>query len=75
MPDLATLQSRLNAAEAALHELAIGRRAVKIEFEGGEAVTYTAANREDLQTYVSQLRRELALVTRGATSARLRVRF
>jgi hypothetical protein len=55
-----TLAARLLEAETALHSLMTGQAAVRVQDSNGEAVTYTAANREALASYVALLRRQLA---------------
>ena len=55
-----SLTSRLLEAESALHNLMTGTAAVRVQDANGEAVTYTAANREALASYVALLRRQIA---------------
>jgi hypothetical protein len=55
---MATTAERLAEAEQVLHELAIGRSVVEIRTET-ETVKYTPADRERLEAYAAQLRRDL----------------
>jgi len=54
MSDVAT---RLAEARAALHELMLGKKVVKIETTGaiGQALTYTPADIDRLRSYIKQL--------------------
>lgn len=47
---------RLVAAETARHQLLTGVKAVSVEVAGGMKVTYTPADREALEAYISELR-------------------
>ncbi len=58
MTDPAILQARLAEAEAALHELQIGKRTASVSYDG-KSVTYTAAKIADLQSYILNLRIQL----------------
>lgn len=59
MPDLATLQSNLAEAEAALHALTIGNQRVVVERQGTK-ITYTAANVSTLKSYIATLKSQIA---------------
>lgn len=54
---MSDLANRLTEARAALHELMLGKKVVKIETTGaiGQAVTYTAADIDRLKKYIKQL--------------------
>ena len=52
------VDSRLSEARAALHDLYLGKRVVKVQ-KDGRAVEYTPANRSDLERYIAQLETEL----------------
>jgi hypothetical protein len=54
-----TPAQRLAEAEAALHELLLGKRAVKLMVDG-QSVEFTAAIVDKLQAYVSQLKAEIS---------------
>lgn len=56
-----TLQDRLNEAEQALHDLAIGKSVAELRDSNGETVRYTVANRGALNAYIADLRRQLGL--------------
>jgi hypothetical protein len=58
MADLATLQTRLAEAEAALHQLATGAKAQSVTTDSG-AITYTPANLPGLQAYVLHLKAQI----------------
>lgn len=67
MPDAATLQARLDEAEAALHRLTTGSQAEDVRYAAGPAnrsVRYTAANIAELRAYIADLRRQLGQPTR-----------
>jgi hypothetical protein len=51
--------ARLAEASEALHQLIIGKRTVKVMVDG-QSVEFTAANRADLEAYISRLTSELA---------------
>ena len=55
-----TLRDRLNEAEIALHELRIGRAVVEVTDQNGERIRYANANRSDLQSYIADLKRQIA---------------
>jgi hypothetical protein len=59
MTDVATLRLRLSEAEDALHKVSIGK-AVTVIGEGGNSVTYSRVNRNELVAYISQLKRQIA---------------
>jgi hypothetical protein len=58
MTDTATLQARLDEAEAALHDLLTGRQIVQIGAES-DRVQYTPAMVPQLRAYISELRGKL----------------
>lgn len=66
MAELATLQSRLTEAEAALHSLMVGQRSVTVQ-AGDKSVTYTQATMADLRTYIGFLRGEIAAASSSAS--------
>ena len=51
-----TPAQKLSAAENALHALTTGSQAVSVKEADGRQVTYTAANRKDLEAYIAGLR-------------------
>lgn len=63
---MATLTERLADAEAAYHDLMIGKTLVEFRDSNGETVRYTPANRGALIGYITDLRRQIA-VENGAT--------
>lgn len=56
---MSTPQEKLAQAEDALHQLMLGKATVTLSY-GERRVEYTQADRAALQTYVSQLRRQVA---------------
>lgn len=62
MADIATLQARLDQAEAALHDLTIGRRSKAFTHGAGDVsrrVEWTEAKVPELRAYIADLRRQL----------------
>lgn len=59
MADLATLQTRLQEAEAAYHRLVTGTKVVEIE-HGDMRQKYTAADAGALAGYIADLRAQIA---------------
>ena len=53
------LQTRLEEAEAAYHNLALGQNIAEFRDQNGELVRYTPANRHSLWSYILRLRAEL----------------
>lgn len=67
MPDNSTLAARLDEAEAALHDLTIGRREESYTRAAGDVsrtVKWTAASIPDLRAYIAGLRRQLGMGSR-----------
>lgn len=62
MTDTAVLQTRLAAAELALHELSIGARTASLSFDG-KSMTYSQTNMGALRAYIAELRQQLGLGT------------
>ena len=58
-----TLQERLDEAEAAYHQLMIGRNVVNVRDQNGEQVTYSNANKNSLSNYIADLKRQLGITT------------
>ena len=75
MPDLATLEARLAEAETARHQLVTGSREVTVTVYGFGATTYTQANLRDLDTYISDLRGQIARLKGGARRGPLLIKF
>lgn len=69
MVDRALLQTRLDEAETALHQLLVGKASVSLSYQG-ESVTFTAADEARLRAYIAQLKAELGLTTRPRAAAR-----
>lgn len=71
MADLATLQTRLSEAEAALHQVLTGKK-VEVAERDGRRVQYSGANPGDsqrLQAYIQSLKAEIATLS-GAIGMR-----
>ena len=62
---MATLQEKLDDAEAAYHELSCGRSARVIVDRDGQRVEFSAANRTGLYAYIQSLKAQLAAATRA----------
>jgi len=61
-----TNEEKLADAEAALHELNLGRSARVFVDQNGEKLEFTAANRGALRTYIEELKATIASHTVGA---------
>jgi hypothetical protein len=68
MTDAATLTTRLEEAEAALHTILVGKRAVQL-IHGDTQTRFSESNVAELRAYIAELKGELGLTT-GRTSAR-----
>lgn len=55
-------QIELNQARAALHDLVLGKRAVKIQ-KDGRTVEYQQVNIDELRIYIQQLQSDLGVGT------------
>lgn len=62
---MATLAERLVEAEAAYHDLQLGKAMVEFRDANGESVRYTAANRRELKIYIDNLKVTIAGVGDG----------
>lgn len=58
MPDIATLQARLSAAESAYHELQLGAAQVEIQ-KGDRMVKFNLTSAANLRVYIGELKSEL----------------
>lgn len=58
MPALATLQTWLEEAYVARHKLRMGEKAVSISGHG-RTLTFTEANADDLDSYISDLKQQI----------------
>ncbi|MCP4352300.1 MAG: phage tail protein [Desulfobacterales bacterium] len=65
MTDNTVLQTRLEEAEAALHDLSLGDKAVTVSVSG-KSVTFTPANIGGLRAYISELQSKLGIKRRSA---------
>lgn len=59
------LNQMLNEAEAAYHQILMGKQIVMVKDQNGEEVTYGAANRVALAQYIFMLKAELGLTRVG----------
>lgn len=57
-------QQQLTEAEAALHKLLTGTKAVKLQ-QNGRSVEYQPTDVSQLRAYISELKNELSTTTRG----------
>ena len=57
---MATVAEQLAEAQAAYHELVMGRAARVVVDQNGERVEFVAANRQQLYLYVQSLQAQLA---------------
>jgi peptidoglycan hydrolase CwlO-like protein len=71
MADLATLQSRLDAAETALHNLQIGALEMQVD-HADMRVAYTKADIGKLQGYIDSLKTQIAAAGGTITGQRRR---
>lgn len=62
---MATVAEKLADAEAAYHELLLGRSARVFVDQNGERVEFTAANRPALAQYIADLKAQLNGVSRA----------
>lgn len=64
---MATLAERLAAAEAAYHDLQLGKAFVEVRDANGESHRYLPANRAALEAYIVSLKRQIDDEAAGAT--------
>jgi hypothetical protein len=64
MTDLATLQARLGAAEAALHDLMTGAKRVTVE-RNGTKIVYNQTSITELRRYIAELKSQIAAAGGG----------
>ena len=64
---MATLTQQLDEAEAALHDLAIGKSMAECRDSNGEMVRYTMASRPALLAHIAGLKRRIADVLPPST--------
>ena len=62
------LQSWLTEAQAAYHDLQLGKAAVRLRDQSGEEVQYNQANRSALLGYITSLQLQLRDAQNGTTS-------
>jgi len=62
---MATIRERLNEAEAAYHDLQIGKAVVEVRDSNGESVRYTLANSARLSAYIQDLKRQISGTSSG----------
>jgi hypothetical protein len=72
---MATLQEQLIEAQAAYHDLLIGKAVAEFRDQSGEVVRYTQADRRELNAYISDLKAQIAVAAGTASIGPLRVRF
>ena len=64
---MATRAQRLVEAEAAYHDLLLGKAVVEFRDQNGEMLRYGQANRTALRGYIAQLKLEIAAEANGTT--------
>lgn len=69
MPDIATLRTRLEDAENALHSLMIGEREVEVTVSNYGATKFSAVNRKDLERYIADTKNQIGRIS-GRSSRR-----
>lgn len=62
---MATVQERLNEAEAAYHALVTGRAVAEVRDQNGETVRYSKADLSKLQLYINSLKDALKATASG----------
>lgn len=62
---MAVTTDHLVEAEAAYHALMTGKAVAKFRDSNGEEVTYSVANRNQLASYIAELKRQLGLLSAG----------
>lgn len=70
--DKEILKTRLAEAKEAYHQLMIGAREVSVNIGNFGSVTYNQANRTNLETYIANLKSQIA-VAEGKTSVRRKI--
>ena len=70
--EIETLKSRLAEAEEAYHQLMIGAREVSVNIGNFGSVTYNQASRTSLETYIANLKSQIA-AAEGKTSVRRKI--
>lgn len=66
MPAIVATQQLLDQARTAYHKLVLGLSAREVVDSNGERVTYTAANRQALYSYIQELEAQLNPTEPGA---------
>jgi hypothetical protein len=72
---MATLQEQLIEAQAAYHDLLIGKAVAEFRDQSGEVVRYTQADRRELNAYIADLKAQIAVAAGKCAVGPLRVRF
>ena len=70
--DKEILKNRLAEAEEAYHHMMIGAREVSVNVGNFGSVTYNQASRTSLETYITNLKSQIA-VAEGKTSVRRKI--
>ena len=70
--EIETLKSRLAEAEEDYHQLMIGAREVSVNIGNFGSVTYSQASRTNLETYIANLKSQIA-AAEGKTSVRRKI--
>lgn len=70
--DKEILKTRLAEAEDAYHQLLIGAREVSVNIGNFGSVTYNQASRTNLETYIANLKSQIA-AAEGTTTGRRKI--
>lgn len=65
MADLNTLQTRLQEAENAYHDLMTGKKAVSVSWSDGQSIEYRKSDSAQLEQYIQFLKRQIAELNGG----------
>lgn len=74
-PDCTELATKIAEAEAAYHQLMLGKKTAVVSFGPSKRVEYTQANKADLKSYIAELKDQYAQCCSSGTKARSPVRF
>ncbi len=70
MADIATLQAWLDEARQARHKLMIGKAFASVRVDGVSETTYTRADLNKLDAYITSLERQIAAAS-GSAAGRM----
>lgn len=73
--DCTELTTKIAEAEAAYHQLMLGKKTAVVSFGPSKRVEYTQANKADLKSYIAELKDQYALCCSSTAKPRGPVRF